>query len=161
MDGRAKAYKVKTNAITGSDYKTVERKARASYNFVAKQTKRTPYVKSKIFNKEKIFINLFWTHLNQKLKSTRRRRLKLFDCALDLLRNTNILPTKKKIQTAKTSSSIDSGEKPRVARFFTSKLKRIKKETNISCPCFLTKKRNPASEVYKLRGVFLLIVMIT
>jgi hypothetical protein len=53
MDGKTKAYKVKTGAITGSDYKIVERKARASYNFVAKQTKRMPYIKSKIFNKEK------------------------------------------------------------------------------------------------------------
>lgn len=51
-------------------------------------TKRNPYVRSTYFKKDKVFINLFWQHLNQKPRRDRKRRLKYYECAIDLLRNT-------------------------------------------------------------------------
>ncbi len=78
------------------------REARKLYHTIQKQTKRQPYVRSSYFSKDKIFINTFWQHLEQKRRSDQTRRLKLYLCAIDLLRNTRLDP-----------NTIFSNEKPR------------------------------------------------
>src|SRR5690242_2976150 len=43
----------------------------------------------KYFTKDKIFINTFWDHLKWKHPADQMRRLKLYVCGLDLIRNTH------------------------------------------------------------------------
>lgn len=62
--------------------------ARQVFKALQKQTKRRPHVRSAYFNKDKIFFDYFWAHLQQKPPSERVRRLKYFPCALELLRHT-------------------------------------------------------------------------
>jgi hypothetical protein len=87
-----KYYRTKAERLTGARYLEVERQARKSYNTIARRTKRNAYVRSKYFKKDKIFVKLFWEHLNQKSQFDRKRRLKYYDCAIDLLRNTTLSP---------------------------------------------------------------------
>ena len=44
-----------------------------------------PYLRSKYFKNEKVFLTLFWSHLVQKRERDRVRRLKFFPCAMDLI----------------------------------------------------------------------------
>lgn len=81
-------YKSKYALISGTDYSEVTKSARKEYVKVQKLTKRQPYVRSVYFNKDKVFINIFWNHLAQKRKGEQIIRAKLFLAAFDLLRNT-------------------------------------------------------------------------
>lgn len=86
-------YRSKYSQLRGTSYAEVISVARAEYHTVQKRTpRRIPYVKSKYYTKDKVFINTFWDHLNQKSKTGRVRRLKLYACGLDLLRSTTITP---------------------------------------------------------------------
>lgn len=87
------AYQSSEFKLSGSSYIDVERKARKIHNQIARRTKRNAYVRSVFFKKEKIFISLFWEHLNQKSQTDRRRRLQLYNCAIDLLLHTREEPT--------------------------------------------------------------------
>jgi len=84
------AYKTTKDIIHGSEYKNIEREARKSHNRIASHTKRNPYIKSKYFKNEKIFLNYFWNVLHQRNWQDRKRRLIYYDCAIDLLRNTTL-----------------------------------------------------------------------
>lgn len=86
-------YKTKYRSLTGSSLSEVMKIARREYHVIQKKSpRRIPYIKSKYFTQDKIFINNFWDHLNQKPAKERVRRLKLYCCALDLLRNTKYTP---------------------------------------------------------------------
>lgn len=63
------------------------------------------HIRSKYFTKDKIFIGAFWDHTNKKSPSERVRRLKLYSCALDLIRNTTYAPDTIHTSTDKDSSS--------------------------------------------------------
>jgi len=78
--------------ISGSNASEVFRKVRDSFRYIASKTKRRPYVRSVYFNKEKVFIGPFLNHMFEKNWRDTVRRLKLFDCAIDLVRNTRKLP---------------------------------------------------------------------
>ena len=79
--------------MPGSALNEVMRLARYEYHLIQKKTpRRVPYVRSKYFVKDKIFINNFWEHLNQKSPKERIRRLKLYACAIDPLRNNVYAP---------------------------------------------------------------------
>jgi len=81
-------YKSKYGKLPGSSYSEVMRAARREYRAIQKHTpRRQPYIRSKYFTKDKIFVNEFWNHLNQKVPADRLRRLKLLACAIDLARN--------------------------------------------------------------------------
>ena len=90
-------YHSKAKRIAGSQYRDIERKARHIYNVVANQTKRNPYIRSRIFAGTKIFIKPFWEHLNQKKRNDRRRRLRYLECAYELLRKTDVEPLSKPV----------------------------------------------------------------
>jgi len=90
-----KVHQVKTSPYAGTDFDEVHPPARKLYNQIKAQTKRQPYVRSSYFNKEKIFIELFWVHLNQKNRKERNKRLKFYGCGIELLRNTRQQPTSK------------------------------------------------------------------
>ena len=85
-------YTSKYARLPGSSYDEVLKRARAEYHVVAQSSKRQPYVRSKYFNSSKIFLDVFWTHLMQKHPKERRKRLKFYKAALDLLRHSQIAP---------------------------------------------------------------------
>jgi len=85
-------YKTKQPRLTGTSYNELERKARKIHNEIARRTKRNPYVRSAYFKKNKVFIGLFWQHLNQKSRRDRKRRLQLYSCAIELIRHSSCDP---------------------------------------------------------------------
>lgn len=87
----ARVFKSKFGKIPGSSLEEVMKAARKEYHIIQKRTpRRVAYIRSKYFTKDKIFINIFWDHLNQKSPKERAKRLKFYICAIDLLRNTTI-----------------------------------------------------------------------
>ena len=89
------AFSSKHSRTKGTSVEELARKGRQVFATVTMKSKRTPYVRSAYFNKEKVFINLFWTHLGQKPRSERIRRLRFVACALDLISNSRFAPTSK------------------------------------------------------------------
>ncbi|MDP2587118.1 MAG: hypothetical protein Q8P32_05150 [Candidatus Komeilibacteria bacterium] len=91
-----KAFKIKTKKLQGSKFSIVNKKATQFYREIKNKTKRRPYVRSVYFNKDKVFINLFWEHLFIKENwRDRTRRLKFFPAAIELIRNTRFDPISK------------------------------------------------------------------
>jgi hypothetical protein len=88
-----KSYKAKYGLLPGTDYNEVMKTTRREYQTIQNRNpKRQPYVRSKYFNGDKVFINIFWNHLAQKRKGEQMKRAKLLRAAVDLLRNTQIPP---------------------------------------------------------------------
>lgn len=86
-------YTSRYGLLPGSSLSEIVKLARREYHVIQKRTpRRVPYVRSKYFVKDKIFIGSFWDHTNKKSPQERVRRLKLYSCALDLLRNTTFAP---------------------------------------------------------------------
>lgn len=79
-------YKAKACKITSTRYRDIERSARKIYGNIARRSKRNPYIRSRYFKGEKIFLKLFWEHLHQKNQNERRRRLRFYACAIELLK---------------------------------------------------------------------------
>lgn len=91
-----KEYVVKTTKLSGTKYSEVLKNAFNIYSKIKKYTKRRPYIRSAYFNKDKIFLSLFWHHLNDKLNlKDKTRRVKFFPCALELIKNSRFDPTSK------------------------------------------------------------------
>ncbi len=88
-------YKTNRYPISGGRYRDIERKAIGFFDGIKSKSKRRPYVRSKFFKKEKIFLDIFWRHLHQKNWRDRKRRLSLFPCSIDLIQNTAIEPVSK------------------------------------------------------------------
>lgn len=85
-------YKTKKAKIAGTSFKEVEKGARLTFHRVKSHSKRIPYLRSKYFNKEKIFLNIFWIHLHEKAEKDRTRRLKFYNCAIDTMQNSTCDP---------------------------------------------------------------------
>ena len=85
-------YQSKFSKVGGKNYKEVLTNARAIYGKIEKRTKRQPYIRSVYFGSQKIFFNLFWNHLYQKSPKERYKRLKYFQCAIDLIEKTRDHP---------------------------------------------------------------------
>jgi len=86
------SYKTQKKKIPGTSFEEVRKSARIIFKEITSKTKRTPYIRSRYFKKEKVFLNLFWSHLFDKNEKDRVRRLKFYDCALDLIRNSTYDP---------------------------------------------------------------------
>lgn len=82
----------KHDLLPGSSYDEVVKHARKEFNTIRKLTKRQPYVRSKYFRGDKIFVTIFWDHLMQKYRKDRMKRLKFYKGAIDLLRNSTATP---------------------------------------------------------------------
>ena len=88
-----KAYKTKVHKLPGMNWSRVSKRAMVQYRSITSRTKRRPYVRSAYFNKQKIFLPLFWSHLHEKLNlRDKTRRLKYFPCAIELIRNSRFDP---------------------------------------------------------------------
>jgi hypothetical protein len=91
-----KAYKTKSKKLAGSNYVEVHRKAFNFYTQIVKRSKRRTYMRSAYFKKDKIFLSLFWHHLQDKFNQKDRLwRLKFYPCALELIRNSKVDPESK------------------------------------------------------------------
>lgn len=90
-----RVYETKIKKLSGTSYDEVYPQALSTYKKIASKTKRRPYIRSLYFNKEKIFLDYFWDHLRTKNHRDRTRRLKYYECALDLIKNAKIEPTSK------------------------------------------------------------------
>ena len=87
-------YRAKAGKIKGTDFHEVWKEAYGLYIKIKKQSKRKPYIKSEYFNKEKVFLSLFWTHLFGKENwKDRMRRLKYYATAIELIRYNKFHPT--------------------------------------------------------------------
>jgi hypothetical protein len=88
-------YQTKAKRLSGTNYAEVYKKAFNIYLKIKKQSKRRTYIRSAYFNKEKIFLSLFWHHLGDKHYKDRIRRIKYFPCAIDLIYNSRFSPFSK------------------------------------------------------------------
>lgn len=91
-----KAFQTKKYIIHGTSFSEIKKKALFSYSQIKTLTKRRPYIRSAYFKKDKIFLELFWKHLYEKQNFRDKiRRLKYFDCAIELIKHSNIEPISK------------------------------------------------------------------
>lgn len=91
-----KIYKTKVQRLTGDRYSEVHKKAFHIYAKFKKHTKRRTYVRSAYFSKQKVFLGLFWHHLEDKFSFKEKiRRLQYFPCALDLIAHSRFAPESK------------------------------------------------------------------
>ncbi len=88
-------YKTKSKKIPGSNYPEVKKNALIFYQEIKSGTKRKPYVRSAYFNKDKIFLDLFWAHVFEKNFWDQIRRMKLLPCALELIKKSKTKPVSK------------------------------------------------------------------
>lgn len=86
-------FKSKYGLLAGTDYQETMHAARKEYQAIQRRNpRRQPYIRSKYFSNDKVFVNIFWHHLAQKRKGEQIKRAKLLACAIDLLRNATITP---------------------------------------------------------------------
>jgi hypothetical protein len=86
-------YRSKFDKIPDTSHASVLRLARYEYHQIQKRTpRRQAYVRSQYFRRDKVFINQFWDHVMQKRPGDQLRRLRLYPCAIDLIRNTTASP---------------------------------------------------------------------
>ena len=89
-------YQVKSEKLHGSNFSEVCKKAFGLYQIIKRRTKRRPYIRSAYFNSEKVFLELFWSHLHEKLNHRDKiRRVKYYPCALELLQHSKFDPESK------------------------------------------------------------------
>lgn len=89
-------FKTKSKKLPGTHWRQVSKKAFSIYQEIRKKSKRRPYVRSAYFDKEKIFLEIFWRHLHEKENiRDKTRRVKYFSCAIDLIQNSKIKPISK------------------------------------------------------------------
>jgi len=92
-----KFYKTKAKKIPGTSFSEVNKGAQRIFKNIKRQSKRNPYVKSVYFRKEKVFFNIFWSHLYEKQNlNDKTRRLKYFACAVELIQKTTHEPEQRK-----------------------------------------------------------------
>lgn len=94
--GSMKIFQIKGRKIPGTKFRIVHKKAFRYYQEIKRKSKRRPYVRSTYFNKEKIFISLFWHHVfENRLYTDQLRRLKFFPCGIELMKSTTFAPESK------------------------------------------------------------------
>lgn len=80
------SYQSKSSKLSGTDLKELWKKAQAVFKNIKSRTKRKPYIRSAYFNKQKVFFDYFWQHLNQKSPRQRFERLQLFASAIEIIK---------------------------------------------------------------------------
>ena len=91
-----KAYQTKAKKLSGTSYTEVRRKAFRLYLDIKRKSKRKPYIRSAYFKKDKIFLDLFWSHLFEKKNfADLMRRTKLYPCTIELNEKSRLAPRSK------------------------------------------------------------------
>jgi len=88
-------YQTKADILSGTDFHEVWRKASFIYKKIKKKSKRQPYLRSAYFNKQKVFLGLFWDHLFEKSWPDRLRRLRYFAATVELIEHNRFEPSSK------------------------------------------------------------------
>jgi len=88
-------YSTKKKKLPGTSYGEVRKQAEVIFKQIKSKTKRRPYIRSAYFNKQKIFFDYFWVHLNQRGPKERFNRLKYFETALEVIKNSRNQPISK------------------------------------------------------------------
>lgn len=84
---------IKSSPFSGTDFSEVRENAYSLYQEIKKGTRRRPYIRAPYFNRDKVFLAPFWTHIFQKKNwRDRARRLKYFGCAIELLESKYATP---------------------------------------------------------------------
>lgn len=87
-------YKSTHNLLPGTEWSEIIKPLEQTYRKIKRGGRRRPYIRSKYFDKQKIFTGIFWAHLFEKENFRDKiRRIKLFPAAIDLLQNSRIKPT--------------------------------------------------------------------
>lgn len=86
-------YQTRFSKLPGTSYSEIYKAAFKNFKAIKSTTKRRPYVRSKFFKNEKVFLELFWIHIHDKTYREREIRLKYFLPAIDLIKNTKCVPT--------------------------------------------------------------------
>jgi len=89
-------YKCKSGLLPGHSYASIVKVAWGIFKRISSQTKRRPYVRSVYFKNKKIFLDNFWPHLMQKNPTERKFRLRFFQGAIELIKNSLHRPTLEK-----------------------------------------------------------------
>lgn len=103
----AYCYNCKSRLIPGHNFKEISKIAWRIYNGLNPKSKRRPHVKSAYFS-EKIFLDNFWPHLKQKSPSDQIRRLRYFECALELIQKSKGKPIGEQKMKSKKKPAIGS-----------------------------------------------------
>ncbi|EKD56167.1 MAG: hypothetical protein ACD_58C00285G0001 [uncultured bacterium] len=91
-----KIFKTKSKKIAGSDFHEVHQTANKLYMQIKRKTKRRAYIRSAYFDKNKVFLDLFWHHLFKKENwRDRVRRMKYYACAIELIKKSHFQPSSK------------------------------------------------------------------
>ncbi|MBI2577838.1 MAG: hypothetical protein HYV77_03270 [Candidatus Wildermuthbacteria bacterium] len=91
-----RVYQTKVGKLAGTNFHEVRKQAFQIYLAIKKRSKRKPYVRSGYFRKNKVFLDLFWTHLFEKKNFIDlMRRIKFYPCALELLQKSKFEPSSK------------------------------------------------------------------
>ncbi len=85
-------YQTKSLKLSGTDLEELEKTAKDIFKKIKSKTKRKAYIRSSYFNKQKVFFDYFWQHLNQKRRRERRVRLQLFSGAIEVIKNSRNAP---------------------------------------------------------------------
>jgi len=89
-----KIYQTKSAKLPGTDWREVYKRSFGLYKQIKRKTKRQPYIRSAYFQKDKIFLEIFWHHLHEKQNFRDKvRRLKLFPAVIELIQNSRIEPS--------------------------------------------------------------------
>ncbi len=88
-------YKTHVRKLPGTHAPRLMKKAFGLYKQIASQTKRRPYVRSAFFDKQKVFLGLFWQHLHEKNLRDKARRLAYYPCAIELIQKSRHQPISK------------------------------------------------------------------
>ncbi len=85
-------FPVKTPPLYGNHYGRIKKQAFTILRRIESKTKRRPYIRSKYFANQKIFTNLFLSHLFDKSIIDRKRRLRFLPCAVELIEKSTCCP---------------------------------------------------------------------
>ena len=90
-----KKYRTKSKRLSGTRYAEVYDKAYGTYIKIKKRTKRRPYIRSSYFKNQKVFLTIFWQHLNEKNWRDRTKRLRYLPAAIETIRHSRFDPISK------------------------------------------------------------------
>lgn len=122
-------WKVKAKVIPGKTFSDVNKIARKIYHALEKKSKRKAYIRSKYFKKQKVFLSFFWDHLSAKRPKDRLRRLKYFECALEVIRDSTLSPTGRTNPNNRYETFFRFLGQTRGGKFFAVQIKQDKKGT--------------------------------
>jgi hypothetical protein len=87
-----KFFQSKYNEMAGTSYCELINKAHAIVNALNPNHRRKENVHCGYYSGEKIFFEYFWQHQSNKPPADKMRRIRFFQCAVDLLQNTTYAP---------------------------------------------------------------------